>query len=203
MVDDEARQTLLALERDFAHIWTSPALPNRERKRMVRLLVEDVTLLRTEAVTAHIRFKGGATRTLEMAAPQTAWEKYRTAPQVVQLIDRLMDEHTDARIAAILNERGCRTGKERLFSSHAVARVRACYNLRSRRCRLRDRGLVTATEVAEILGITHLGVAHWRRQGMLHGEPMNDKNECLYHPPTEQQITAIKSRIAARNDPRH
>ena len=40
---------------DFPRIWTDPELPARERKRMLRLLIEDVTLLKTDKITAHVR----------------------------------------------------------------------------------------------------------------------------------------------------
>src|ERR1700730_10711925 len=33
--------------------------PDRERKRVVRLLLEDVTLVRGEQITLHLRFRGG------------------------------------------------------------------------------------------------------------------------------------------------
>ena len=33
---------------------------------MVRWLLEDVTLLQDEIITAHVRFKGGATQTLPL-----------------------------------------------------------------------------------------------------------------------------------------
>lgn len=53
---------------------TNPArtdTPDRERKRMVRLLLEDVTLIKTaEGLTAHLRFRGGATTILTLASPE-------------------------------------------------------------------------------------------------------------------------------------
>src|SRR5260370_7720298 len=59
------REQILNLARDFPQIWQDPNTPDRERKRMVRLLLEDVTLHRDQQqITAHIRFKGGPTQTL-------------------------------------------------------------------------------------------------------------------------------------------
>ena len=50
---------------------------------MVRLLIEDVTLLKAESITAHIRFKGGATRSLTLPVPLPAWATWQTDPQLV------------------------------------------------------------------------------------------------------------------------
>jgi hypothetical protein len=58
---DEARRTeILALATDFPRLWTDPSTPCREKKRMTRLIIEDVTLLRGAELTAHVRFRGGA-----------------------------------------------------------------------------------------------------------------------------------------------
>ena len=43
-LDDEQRRRILALASDFPRLWNDPATPQRERKRMARLLIEDVTL---------------------------------------------------------------------------------------------------------------------------------------------------------------
>jgi hypothetical protein len=42
----EQRQQVMTLVADFPRLWHDPATPQRERKRMVRLLLEDVTLLK-------------------------------------------------------------------------------------------------------------------------------------------------------------
>src|SRR5262249_10221023 len=63
-VDDAQRQRILALATDFPRLWQASGTPQRERKRMVRLLLEDVTLVKGAVITVHVRFRGGATRTL-------------------------------------------------------------------------------------------------------------------------------------------
>ena len=50
-MDDEQRKRILALASDFPRLWNDPATPYRERKRMARLLIEDVTLLSNGSVT--------------------------------------------------------------------------------------------------------------------------------------------------------
>jgi hypothetical protein len=61
---------------------------------MIRLLLEDVTLVCGEEVTLQIRFKGGATKNLMVTAPLNAWQQRATNPAVVKEIDRLLDHHT-------------------------------------------------------------------------------------------------------------
>ena len=68
-VDADARARILALATDFPRLWHDPHTPDRERKRMVRLLMDDVTLIKAaDGLTAHVRFRGGATTTLTLAS---------------------------------------------------------------------------------------------------------------------------------------
>ena len=48
-LDEEQRRRILALASDFPRLWNDPATPQRERKRMARLLIEDVTLTKAHA----------------------------------------------------------------------------------------------------------------------------------------------------------
>ncbi len=42
---EQQRAAILALASNFPQLWRDPSTPDRERKRMVRLLLEDVTLI--------------------------------------------------------------------------------------------------------------------------------------------------------------
>lgn len=62
---DDQREHILALAQNFPALWRDQQTPDRERKRMVSLIVDDVTLMRDQnQITANIRFKGGAMETL-------------------------------------------------------------------------------------------------------------------------------------------
>ena len=78
---------------------------------MVQLLIEDVTLIKGEPITCQIRFKGGTCQTRTLPLPAPAYKTWETDPEIVQLIDELLDEHTDKQIANILNGRGYHSGK--------------------------------------------------------------------------------------------
>ena len=63
------QEEVLQLARDFPRLWKNPRTPVREKKRMIRFLIEDVTMIRGEDITLHIRFKGSATKTLKLPLP--------------------------------------------------------------------------------------------------------------------------------------
>ena len=85
-----------ALASDFPALWCDPATPQRERKRMVRLLIEDVTMAKTDRIHAHVRFRGGQTTSLTLPIPPKSWQLRQTHPATLATLDRLLDDHTDA-----------------------------------------------------------------------------------------------------------
>jgi hypothetical protein len=60
-LDAAGTRASLALATDFPAIWRDPNTPQRERKRMLALVIEDVTLIKRREITVAIRFRGGAT----------------------------------------------------------------------------------------------------------------------------------------------
>ena len=183
----EQRARVLALATDFPRLWRDPQTPPRERKRMIRLLIEDVTVNRGEVITAHVRFRGGSTRTLTLPIPLRAWELKKTSPAVMAEVDALLESHTPGRIATILNQKGHRSGDGRLFTRKMVFDlVKDNEALKSRYERLRNRGFLTQEEMAERLGITPGTVRTWARHGLLNAYPYTDRGQCLYEPPGEQ-----------------
>ena len=69
---DEQRARILALANDVPRLWRDVATPDRERKRMLRLIIDDVTLVKGKDLVVHVRFRGGATRTLTLPRPAPA-----------------------------------------------------------------------------------------------------------------------------------
>src|SRR5262245_16063823 len=85
------REAIVELPRAFARFWSDPRTPARERKRVVRLMIEDVTVQKTDSIVAHIRFKGGATRTLTVPLPPPFAQSRLTPSDTLAAIDRLLD----------------------------------------------------------------------------------------------------------------
>lgn len=183
LIDEDQRARILALATDLPNLWRNPTTPDREKKRMLRLLVEDVTLLKGKELTAHVRFHGGAARTLVLPRPLPAWKLRETSPEVLAEIDALLDEHTDNEIAALMTQRGFRSGEGKPINSSMVYRLRREHGLKDRYERLRCRGLLTLEEMAKALDIDIHTVKVWRRRGLLRAHAYNDKNQYLYEPP--------------------
>ncbi len=183
MISEEKRVQILALTTDFPKLWQAPNTLDRDRKRMVRLLVEDVTLTRIENIMVQVRFKGGTTKTLEATIPLPAYKTWQTPEKVIAHIDRLLDDLTYEQIASRLNDEGLHSGKRRSFTGILVGNICREYGLKDRWHRLRKRGLLTVEEMADTLDVSTATVKVWRRHGLLKGHVYNDKQQCLFEPP--------------------
>jgi DNA invertase Pin-like site-specific DNA recombinase/predicted nucleic acid-binding protein len=191
-LDDQQRANIMALAQDFPRLWNDQRTPDRERKRMARLLIADVTLLKGTEVRAQVRFNGGTTHTLNLPLSKPAWMLQQTAPEVVAAIDRLLEDNTDREIAELLNHQGLTSGTGKPFYLSMVSRIRIGYGLRSRYDRLRTRGLLTLNEIAQRLDVLPGTVKIWRRAGLLAAHRYNDKGQCLFEPPSADSPTKFR-----------
>jgi hypothetical protein len=191
VVDQEARQKILSITTDFSRIWNDPELPARERKRMLRLLIEDVTLLKADKITAHVLLRGGAMRTLTIERPVPMAQIRKPKAAVIAEVDRLLDEHCDREVAEILNQLGYRTWQNLPFTRKKVEWIRVVYHLKSRFGRLRERGLLTAKEMSAALGIAETTVHEWARNGLLRRIVCDNRNHSLYEP-LQNATTIVK-----------
>jgi hypothetical protein len=162
-----AQRRILDLAEQLPRIWQDPRVDSRERKRIVRLLIDDVTLIKSQMITAHVRLSGGATRTLVLERPLPIAQIRKLKPELVAEVDRLLDRHCDREIADILNKNGWRTWEAKPFNLKKVAFIRNAYKLSSRHQRLRRRGMLMTREVAVKFDVSETTVHEWGRQGLI------------------------------------
>lgn len=194
-----ARQRILDLAEQLPQIWNDPRVDFRERKRIVRLLLDDVTLIKAQNITAHVRLSGGATRTLELERPLPIAQLRKFKPELVATVDRLLDQHCDREIADILNRDGWRTWEGKPFNLKKVAFIRSAYKLASRYDRLRRRSMLTTHEVATKFGIAKTTVYEWGRQGLIRKCYADSLNRGLWE--IASDTTILKGRGGRRSSP--
>lgn len=180
VLNEGQRQQILALAGDFPRLWQNPDTSDRERKRMVRLLIEDVTLRKTKRVLVHIRFKSGMTYSLTAPLPN---EVNMYKPEVVAEVDHLLEHHTYGEVVALMNDRGYRTADGCMFDSKKLSQLCCRRGLKSRYQRLRDKGLLTITEIVQKLGVQKLTIHKWHHAGLLRGHVYDDRGSCLFEDP--------------------
>jgi DNA invertase Pin-like site-specific DNA recombinase len=200
IISEEQKAQILALTEDFPRLWQDPATSDRDRKRMTRLILEDVTLKRDQThICVQVRFKSSATKVLNLPVPLTVGLLRKTKTEIVTEIDHLLEHCTDSEIAERLNKKGWRSSQNLAFNSQTILRLRTNYKLVNRIQRLQAKGLLTAKEIAQLIGTKPLLVDYWREQGLLKGIRLNDKNQYLYQRPDSDVIQQIKTRTRCKN----
>jgi hypothetical protein len=177
------REQVLALATNFPQLWNDPGTADRERKRMVRLLIEDVTIRKGEQVQLDVRFRGSMSKTFMLPRPLSFCESHKQNPAMVAEMDRLLDDYNYADVARILNENGFKTGDGLPLTSTAVGYVRTAYGLKRRFVRLRERGMLTMSEIAKTCGVSTNTISDWRRKGRIRALAINDRNQFLFEDP--------------------
>ena len=124
-ITDEQRKKLLELSADLPKLWKAPTTRDSQRKQIVRLLVEDVTLHNVDlpyGIEVAIRWRSGkVTRHVAERPQRHAWA---TRPEIVRRIEELLADKDDQEIAQMLNDEGHRTGYGNPFTANRVASVR-------------------------------------------------------------------------------
>ena len=190
----EQRAKILALASDFPRVWQDPKTPDRERKRMARLLLEDVTLQRGQDITVQVRFRGGATHQLQVPLPQSVTVTRKTNLAFLAEMDRLLNDHSEAEVAQLLNERGWRSSTGQPFSLTLLPGLRRTYRMKSRFTRLQEQGLLTARQIEDMLGPGTNRAQYWRQAGVLKVVKLNQHYKHLYQRPTEAELEIMSHR---------
>jgi DNA invertase Pin-like site-specific DNA recombinase len=182
-LDEQQRGKIRALAVDLPHLWNDPGTPMRERKRLIRLLLTDVTLTRgQDTITAAIRFPGGSHHVLRLPVPLNAWQLRKTPAPLTGLINHLLDSFTYAQIAGQLNAAGHTSSDGHPWDGDRVAKLANYHQMPSHDKRLQDRGLLTLGQIAADLGAHPCSIKRWHRLGLLTGEQADDRGIFRYHP---------------------
>ncbi|MGH9002266.1 MAG: hypothetical protein ACRDYV_03975 [Acidimicrobiia bacterium] len=142
---------------------------DRDRKRLLRTLVADVTLVPDadrSKLRIGIHWHSGLAEELVVQRMSRITESRRTAPEAIELARRLGPEMDNATLAAALNAAGHRTGAGRSFDSDAVSSLRH-YHGGIASPDLLEPGELTVRDVAGRLGVSHGTVINWINRGML------------------------------------
>ena len=183
----EVRQTtkadIIKIASDFPKLWSNPGVSFREKKRMIRLLIEDVTVKNDDKkVVLNIRFRAATLKTLIIDRKLPIYEIRRTRDKIIARVDELTENHIPSEIAATLNKQGYRLWNGNIFKKKSVKYIIRTYGLKSRYKRLREKGYLTLREKMVELNSTQKQIMQMRNEGKIVFYRATEKNEYLYEP---------------------
>ncbi|MEU7628649.1 recombinase family protein [Nocardia sp. NPDC049220] len=160
------RSTLEALAADLPGLWHDPDVSPRDRKRLLRTLIADVTMLpttHTGQVRIGIRWHTGATDEITTNRKGAG----RTPTTALEIIRRHGARMTSSQLADQLNAAGLVTGKGRAFDTAAVARIRDTYNIPAPRTVAVADDELSVPQAARRLGVSAKAIYYWIRHDLV------------------------------------
>ena len=165
---EPSREQLEALARDVPALWAADSTTEKDRKRLLRAVITDVTITSqpdSPDVAVGIRWRTGAAEQHTIQRPPSINDRTRTPPAIVELITRLVPGRTNTEIADQLNTAGLRTGKGLPFNDHAVRHIRRAHNIPATPLPHDDR--LTVEQVAGRLNVSPGVIYDWISHGKL------------------------------------
>jgi len=171
--DERARIRTLGV--DLGRVWEAPKTTDRDRKELLRTLLEEVNIAaqRTES-KAHLtlRWRGGLITELEVTLRGKGPSPMRTDEDTIELVRRLAVHYPDAVIAGIVSRQGRRTARGYRFTASRVGNLRRHWKIpRFDSANASSEGeLVSVKGAAQILGVAPSTLHRWLADGIIPGE---------------------------------
>jgi DNA invertase Pin-like site-specific DNA recombinase len=189
---EPSREQLEALARELPKLWAADSTAHRDRKRLLRAMITDVTLTShpdSRELQVGIRWRSGASEQHTVHRPPRPADAKRTPSQVIELIKHLAPDHTNTQIAEQLDNAGLRTSTGLPFDEKAIRWLRWRYRIGP--SQPRD-GELTVTQLAKRFGISDGTVYAWITTGKLAARrgPAN-RLYIAYGPDAEQRCRQL------------
>ncbi|MBM4083488.1 MAG: recombinase family protein [Planctomycetes bacterium] len=174
---EEQLARVRAFGSDLALVWSAPTTTDRDRKELLRTLLEEVILTVNKSEhTAHLtlRWRGGTITPLEVALPRRAPSGPRTEEDTIELIRRLAPHYSDDTIAGILNRQGRKSATGERFTAIHVGGLRRYRKIPpfQRPDEPAAGELVTIRQAAKILGLAPSTLHRCLNDGFIAGEQL-------------------------------
>ena len=175
VLSDAERTSLLTVGADLDAVWNAPTTSPRDRKELLRTLLEEVIIkVERDKFAAHLtmRWKGGALSELNLYLPHSKPQIVRTDEDTLALVRRLAAHYPDGMVAGILNRQGRKTAYGHRFQAHHVANLRQRWKIPryERKAESSDGELLTVKKAAAALGVATSTMHRLLNDGIIGGE---------------------------------
>jgi DNA invertase Pin-like site-specific DNA recombinase len=131
-VTAENREKLLTLAKDFPRLWNAKTTKAKDRKRMLRLLIKDITVKKeigSKSGTLHIRWQGGAIEDIPFTTPPPIYDQYRYSDEIINKVRTMALSFNNHQIAESLNREGKKPSKGNQFTNKHIQWIRYTYKI--------------------------------------------------------------------------
>jgi excisionase family DNA binding protein len=176
-LEPKQKRDLLCLGVDLRRVWSAPTTTSRDRKELLRTLLEEVVVaVHRDEYRAHLtlRWRGGVLTERDVALPRSRPATVRTDEATVALVSRLAAHYSDAVIAGILNRQGRTSAHGHRFAANIVGNLRRHWKIPcfDPPASSQHGELVNVRQAATILGVASSTIHRWLNDGLIPGEQL-------------------------------
>lgn len=185
----QQKDKLLSLSQDFPGLWNAASTSAKDRKRILRLLINDITvekLSHSRKVILHVRWQGGAIEDLEVGIPEKSCDKWRHSPEIIHQVKQFALTMTDEQIVREFNQMGLKTNKENPFTIDSIKWIRYKHKIPSPRLQKPDE--LSINQTAEKFNVSHHVIRYWIERGIIKARPIGSKLWVTIEPTTEVEL---------------
>jgi hypothetical protein len=171
----EQKEKVMALAQDLPRLWHAPTTQTKDRKRMLRLLIKDITVEKSavpKQLVVHIRWQGGACTDRSVQLPPNVADRVRYPAAVVERVHELAQSLPDAQIAAQLNREGHSSAKGRPYTAKIIQWIRWRYQIPP--ATLKKPEELTVQQVAQQFGVSTGVIYYWIEHKIITARRLND-----------------------------
>jgi DNA invertase Pin-like site-specific DNA recombinase len=162
-ITPEQRVRILSLAEDLPRLWNAPTTKAKDKKRMLRLLIKDITVEKQERKgVLHVRWQGGACE--DIVVEPKAPSRQRYSNEFIEEVRELSASLRDTQIASTLNEQGRTSPSNKPFTRAMISEIRHRYGIVVPKPKP---GEYTVGEVAEKFGVSRSKVHYWKDRGLI------------------------------------
>jgi DNA invertase Pin-like site-specific DNA recombinase len=163
----EQKQQILQLGKDFPRLWKAPTTSSCDRKRMLRLLIRDITVVNdpdSKLLHLQVRWQGGATDTIEVRRRPKRADAIRYSDLFVAKIHAMAEKYHDQEIADQLNAQAVTSSTGKPFTVSMVRWIRFKHRIPGPSL---SPGTLTANQICERYGVSRWVVHYWIEHGIV------------------------------------
>jgi DNA invertase Pin-like site-specific DNA recombinase len=170
----EQREKILALARDLPRVWHAPTTQAKDRKRMLRLLIKDITVEKSpqqKQLLIHIRWQGGTSGDLRVQLLPNMADRMRYPAALVDRVRELAQSLSDAQIADQLNQAALVSAVGKPFTVSMIKWIRHAYKIPAAQLKRPDE--LTVHQLAERFAVNPNVVYYWIEHGVIQARRLN------------------------------
>jgi DNA invertase Pin-like site-specific DNA recombinase len=170
----QQKAELLKLAQDLPRLWKASTTKAKDRKRILRLLIKDITVEKLptpKQIVLHLRWQGGACEDIPITLPPKYCDQLRYPNEIVQKVKKLANTLTDEQIASAFNKDGLKSAKGKPFTFAMIRWIRYQHHIHGPNLKRPEE--LTVKQIAKKLGVSPYVVYYWIERKVITARRLN------------------------------